>query len=140
MARIVKRRCEIAVEFHHVDMMQVVHNSNYLRWFEIGRLAIMEDIFPISWAIENKIATPVVTNHCEYLWPAVYGDTLVLTTTHKIRDHWEGRFSFDHTISCKRTKKELCRGYSVVTVVDMGSASLVKEIPKEAWDRYQALA
>ncbi len=139
MSHTITRRSEVRVEFHHVDMMQVVHNSHYLRWFELGRLAVMEDIFPMSWAIENRVATPVVMNHCEYLWPAVYGDELVVTTRHRICDHWQGRFVFEHSISNKKNKKELCRGQSALTVIDMENSRLVKEIPELAWSRYLAL-
>jgi YbgC/YbaW family acyl-CoA thioester hydrolase len=139
MGRTITRRCEVKVEFHHVDMMQVVHNSHYFRWFELGRLAIMEDIFPMSWALENRIATPVVMNHCDYLWPAVYGDALIVTTRHRIAERWEGRFSFDHSISNRGTKNELCRGRSEITVVNLATARLVKDIPPDAWARYQAL-
>ena len=139
MGLTITRRAEVRVEFHHVDMMQVVHNSHYLRWFEIGRLAVMEDIFPMTWAVENGIATPVVMNHCDYLWPAVYGDTLVVTTKHRMSDRWEGRFLFNHSISNKKNKRELCRGQSAITVVDMNNARLVKEIPDEAWERYRSL-
>ncbi len=136
---IVTRRLTTEVEFHHVDMMQVVHNSQYLKWFEKGRLAVLEDVFPMSWAIENKIATPVVMNHCEYVAPATYGDTLIVTTRHRVVDHWDGRFLFEHSISNTKTKVELCYGQSAVTILDLDSRTLVKEIPQDVWERYLAL-
>ena len=139
MARIITRRAEVRVEFRHVDMMQVVHNSHYIAWFEIGRLAVLEEVFPMSWAVEHRIATPVVVNHCEYLWPATYGDALVVITRHKLLDRWEGRFLFDHAISHLDTKRELAVGTSAVTVVDMAAQKPVKEIPPEIWARYAAL-
>ncbi len=137
--RTVTRRLTVEVEFHQVDMMQVVHNSEYFRWFEKGRLQLLNDVFPMSWAIENKIVTPVVMNHAEYLSPAAYGDVLVVTTKHTLADHWDGRFLFDHSISNAKTKVELSCGQSAVTVLDLNSHVLIKEIPKEVWDRYQAL-
>ena len=139
MSRIITRRSQVVVEFQHVDMMQVVHNAHYLRWFELGRLAVLEGVFPMAWAVEHRIATPVVVNHCEYLQPAAYGDELVVITRHKLLDRWEGRFHFDHAISNARTKRELATGYSVVTVLDMAGGKLIKEIPAEIWDRYLAL-
>ncbi len=139
MGKIITRRVDVKVEFHHVDMMQVVHNSHYFRWFELGRMKILEDVFPMSWAMENKIATPVVMNHCDYLWPATYGDDLIVTTRHRKVDLWEGRFLYEHSISNRKTKVVLCNGQSAVTVVDMGTARLVKEIPTDVWARYLAL-
>jgi len=139
MPRIITRRSQVVVEFHHVDMMQVVHNAHYLTWFELGRLAVLEDVFPMAWAVEHRIATPVVVSHCEYLQPAVYGDELVVTTRHRILDRWEGRFHFDHAISHARTKRELATGWSAVTILDMATQKLVKEIPPDVWARYLAL-
>ena len=135
----ITRKVEVEVEFHHVDMMRVVHNSEYLRWFEKGRLGVLEEIMPVSWAVENRIATPVVMNHCEYLSPAAYGDALIVTTRHKKVDHWDGRFVFEHSISNPKTKVELCFGKSAVTVIDLRTGRLLKTLPDEAWDRYLAL-
>jgi acyl-CoA thioester hydrolase len=139
VSRVITRRAQVVVEFHHVDMMHVVHNAHYLRWFELGRLAVLEDVFPMAWAVEHRIATPVVVNHCEYLQPAAYGDELVVTTRHKILERWEGRFHFEHAISRLRSKRDLATGWSAVTVLDMAGGKLVKEIPPEIWARYLAL-
>jgi acyl-CoA thioester hydrolase len=137
--RTIIRRITVEVEFHHADMMRVVHNSQYLKWFEKGRLNLLDDVIPLSWAIENGIAVPVVMNHVEYFSPAVYGDTLVVTTKHRLADRWDGRFLFEHSISNTKTKVELCAGQTAVTVIDLNSNSLIKEIPQEIWARYQAL-
>lgn len=137
--RVVTRRLTVEVEFHQVDMMQVVHNAEYFRWFERGRLLVLEDIFPMAWAIENRIATPVVSNRCEYLAPATYGDRLVVTTRHRLAERWDGRFVFEHSISNAKTKVELCFGESAVTVLDLSSRRLVKDIPADIWARYRAL-
>ncbi|MCU0665171.1 MAG: acyl-CoA thioesterase [Myxococcota bacterium] len=138
-SRIITRRLEVEVEFHHVDMMQVVHNSHYLRWFERGRMQILDEVIPIDWGIEHKIATPVVRNACDYLWPAVYGDLLMVTTRHRMLERYEGRFCFDHSIAHRRTKRELARGRTEVAVVDLQGHRLLREVPRELWERYQAL-
>lgn len=139
MSRVITRRTQIVVQFHEVDMMHVVHNAHYLRWFELGRLAVLEGVFPMAWAVANRIATPVVVNHCEYLQPATYGDELVVTTRHKLLERWEGRFRFEHAVSSVRSKQELATGWSEATVLDMAQGRLVKEIPPDLWARYLAL-
>ncbi len=138
--RTIVRRLSVEVEFHQVDMMHVVHNSEYFRWFEKGRLRMLADIFPVSWCVENRIATPVVMNHAEYLWPARFEEVLVVTTRHSIMDRWDGRFVFEHSISNEKTKNELCFGQSALTVMDLSSGRLVKNISDEICERYQALA
>ena len=138
--RMVSRRHRVLVAFHHVDMMGVVHNVQYLRWFELGRLQLVHDIIPLEEALERQLSIPVVLNHCEYLHPASYQDRLVVTTTHRIIHRWEGKFLFNHSISHERTKRELCFGHSEVTLSDMRSRRVVKEIPDDVWVRYQDLS
>lgn len=138
-SRIITRRTEVEVEFHQVDMMQVVHNSHYLRWFELGRMQILESILPLSWAVTNRVATPVVRNECDYLWPAVYGDKLIITTRHRKVTHYDGRFRFEHSIAHSGTKRELARGKTEVTVVDLHGHQLLRDIPVQIWDKYQTL-
>lgn len=120
-------------------MLQVVHNAQYFKWFEKGRFTIVEQFISVRWAAAEGIALPVVKNYCEYLSPAIFGDELVVTTRHMLQDRWTGRFSFDHSISNKKTKVELCRGKSEVTVTDIIGRRVLKELPVEAWGRYQAL-
>ena len=135
----ITRKVPVEVEFHHLDMMRVVHNSQYLCWFERGRFAMLDDVFPMQWAIDNMIGTPVVMSHCEYLSSVRYGDGLVVTTRHRKSVEWDGRFVFDHSISNVKTKVEVCRGQTAVTVLDLNTGRLLKALPDDVWERYQAL-
>ena len=137
--RTVTRKLPLRVEFHHVDMMQIVHNSRYFIWFERGRLQLMEEFLPIKWAIEDEVASPVVVNHCEYLSPATVHDELILTTRHRLLEKWEGRLVFEHSISNAKSKMELCFGQTEVTLMNWAEQTLLKEIPALIWDRYQTL-
>lgn len=137
--RIITRRFKTEVEFHQCDMMRVVHNSHYFKWFEKGRLQVLEDIFPMQWALDHKIATPVIMNHAEYLKSALYNDNIVITTRHPLADRWSGKFLFDHSVSNTKTKIELCRGQTSITVINFDSGRLLKEIPEDVWRRYQNL-
>jgi acyl-CoA thioester hydrolase len=139
VAHICTRRLDVEVEFHQVDMMQVVHNSEYFRWFEKGRLALLEEVLPMRWMIENRIGAPVVLNHCEYLWPAVFGDRLACTTRHRLLERYEGRLEFEHSIVRYRGKLELAGGRTAIALVDLDRRRLVRELPGEIWDRYRGL-
>ena len=120
--------------------MNVVHNVQYFKWFERGRLAIMEEVVPVRWGIEHRIAAPVIRNHCEYLHAATYGDELVVTTKHRLVSRWTGKFTFEHTISNAKSKLEVCNGWSEITLVDFDSNRIFKELPDEVWSRYLALS
>lgn len=139
MGHIVTRRLEVEVEFHQIDMMQVVHNSWFLRWFEKGRLALLEEVLPLSWLIERRIGAPVVLNHCEYRWPAVWGDSLAVTTRHRLRERYGGRLEFEHSVVRRRGKRVLADGRTAVALVDLDRRKLVRELPPEIWERYGRL-
>jgi YbgC/YbaW family acyl-CoA thioester hydrolase len=138
--RIVVRRFRVPVEFHHVDLMNVVHNVQYFKWFEKGRLMIMEEVISVQWGVEHRIAAPVVRNHCEYLHTATYGDELVVSTKHRIVPEWTGKLVFEHAISNAKTKQEVCVGGGEITVVDLETHRILKQLPDQIWNRYQALA
>ena len=134
--KIITRRTRARVEFRHVDMMGVVHNSQYFNWFENGRMELMEEVIPMFWAIEHRVAAPVVENHCHYLRPARMGDDLVITTRHRVTPTWEGKLTFDHTLSHARTKQELAAGQAAVTLIDLTDHRPLREIPADLWQRY----
>lgn len=135
----ISRRIKVQVLYHHVDMMQIVHNSQYFKWFERGRLALIDEFIPMEFAIKNQVATPVVLNHCEYLQPARFGDLLIVSTKHRLMCHWDGRFVFEHSISNSKTKVEVCFGRTEVTMLDMNGDHLIKKIPEDIWRRYQSI-
>jgi acyl-CoA thioester hydrolase len=138
-SRLIKRKLEIRPLFHQADMMGVIHNVEYFRWFEEGRLQIMLEVLPISEALALGVAMPVVENHCVYRTPARFGDVLTLVTTHRVSQRYEGSLRFEHSLVNGRNKIEIASGYAVATLVDMSNMQLVREWPADIWERYQNL-
>ncbi len=65
------------VRYYETDQMGVVHHSNYIRYFECARNAMMDSWgYPISQCEEDGITIPVVGVECRYKHPARMGDTL----------------------------------------------------------------
>ena len=60
--RLIKRKLTIQPAFHETDMMGVIHNANYFRWFEQGRLQIIFDVLPLAEAMKLNLFMPVVEN------------------------------------------------------------------------------
>jgi acyl-CoA thioester hydrolase len=138
--RTVKRKLFIEPKFHQTDMMGVVHNVQYLLWFEEGRLQILWDILPLDEAVRRGIMVPVVHVDCTYKSYARFGEPLVLYTTHTLVETYTGKLAFEHTL-CHRTRKtEIACGKTVVTIVDRASNQLVKDWPRDLWERYRALS
>ena len=138
-SRLIKRKLAIRPRFHETDMMGVVHNAEYLCWFEEGRLQIMLEILSLARALELGVAMPVIRVECDYKRPVRFGDSLILYTTHHILPVYEGRLVFRHSLVHEKQKTEMAGGETVATLVDAQTSQLVKEWPPDIWAAYQAL-
>lgn len=69
----------LAVRFADVDMMQTVHHSVYLHWFEQVRFQFLHKAASgaLSALFRQGIAIPVVACSVEYLRPVRFGDAPV---------------------------------------------------------------
>lgn len=74
-----KFETEKRVIYYETDAMGIVHHSNYIRYFEIGRTEMLRDIgLPHAQLEEMGIWIPVLDVACEYKMPAVYDDQLII--------------------------------------------------------------
>ena len=73
----IQTECSIEVRYYETDLMGIVHHSNYIRYFEYGRIKMLEEIgLPISEIEERGVMLPVVSTFCTYKTPSRMGDTL----------------------------------------------------------------
>ncbi|MBL0332279.1 MAG: acyl-CoA thioesterase [Chlorobiota bacterium] len=87
----------LRVRFTECDSMQVVHHSQYIRYFEIGRTEIMRAKgLPYSVIEKEGFFIIVLSVECSYLKPARYDD--VLTLKAKLRKLTGVRLYFDYEI------------------------------------------
>lgn len=69
------------VRYYETDQMGIVHHSNYIRYFECGRTAMLKEVgLPIEKIEEAGVMLPVVSVECRYRTPAKLGDTLRIVT------------------------------------------------------------
>ena len=65
------------VRYYETDQMGIVHHSNYIRYFECGRTALLKDIgLPMEKIEQAGVMLPVISVECHYKYPAKLGDTL----------------------------------------------------------------
>lgn len=68
------------VHYYETDQMKVVHHSNYIRWFEEARTALMIDAgIPYHEMEQNGIIIPVVDVSCKYKNMTRFGEEVVIT-------------------------------------------------------------
>lgn len=69
------------VRYYETDQMGIVHHSNYVRYFECGRTALLKEVgLPIEKIEETGVMLPVVSVEAKYKVPARLGDTLKVVT------------------------------------------------------------
>ena len=71
----------VRVRYAETDQMGVVYHSNYLIWFEVGRVELIRGMgFDYKQMEEEGCGIAVVDVHARYKAPARYDDELVIET------------------------------------------------------------
>jgi acyl-CoA thioesterase FadM len=86
------------------------------------------------------VALPVTKNVCNHSGFTRFGDTVVVTTRHKVYNKFQGSFVFHHSVVNKRDKREVASGESVLTAVQWPSGKLLREFPEDLWEKYLNVA
>ena len=134
--RLIKRKMYMQPQTSDLDMVGVVFNAHYFKWFDEARFRIMLEIITLDEIMNTGLTFMIAENHCEYKNYITYGEPLVLYTTHRICSIYQGRFDFTHCIMHEKKKIEIASGSSSVLVVNHQTKQLVKELPEFIWNRY----
>jgi acyl-CoA thioester hydrolase len=72
----------LRVRYAETDQMGVVYHSNYIVWFEVGRVEMLRQLGFSYRDMEKQDAThiAVVDVRCRYKAPAVYDDAIIVRT------------------------------------------------------------
>ena len=117
----------LRVRYAETDQMGVVYHSNYLIWFEVGRVELMRAIgFEYkSMETEDDCHIVVAEAHCRYEKPARYDQILRVRT--RIAE-WRNRIvKFSYEIYLNEDSALLATGYT--THVICGSNGRPKSLP-----------
>ena len=73
----VKHEHFLDVRYYETDQMGIVHHSNYIRYFECGRNAMLKEMdMPMEKVEASGVMMAVVAVDAKYKVPAKLGDTL----------------------------------------------------------------
>jgi len=101
---------DVTVRFAETDAQGVVHNSNYLVWFEVARVAYLEQFTGGYNALRSQgIESFVLESHVRYLKPAHFDDRLRIHT--RIGELRGARFRFDYVIG-RRDGEQIADGWT----------------------------
>ena len=72
---------EVRVRYAETDQMGIVHNANYLVWFEVGRSELCRAKgFSYKEMEEEDALMVVAESYCRYKSPAYYEDIITIRT------------------------------------------------------------
>ena len=117
---------EMRVRFCETDLMGVVHHSNYLVYFELGRVDWLRKrkITYADWT-DRGVQTPVASAELQYRAASRFDDLLVVETTlSKLRS-----VSLDYTYRIRRGETLIAEGTTRLACVDRNLKLL--RIPEE---------
>ena len=70
------------VNFYDTDAMAVVHHSNYIRWFEIGRVEFLRAAgITLNQLMADGYVFPITEVSAKYVASAYFDDELLVETT-----------------------------------------------------------
>jgi acyl-CoA thioester hydrolase len=122
----------LRVRYAETDQMGVVYHSNYLVWFEVGRVEFMRAMGYDykSMETEDDCHIVVVEAHCRYEKPARYDQVLKVRTR---VEQWRNRVvKFNYEIFLDENSCLLATGYT--THVVCGRDGRPKSLPAKYRD------
>jgi len=109
---------QLRVRYAETDQMGVVYHSNYIVWFEVGRVEMLRQLGFTYRDMEKKddIHIAVADVHCRFKAPARYDDLITIRT--RLINVRGSVLHFGYQIVRAEDGKTLAEGASVHIVVD----------------------
>ncbi len=106
---------EVRVRFAETDAQGIAHNSNYLVWFEVARVAYLEEHAGGYQRLRDLgIEALVLETHVRYVQPARFDDLLVVHA--RCVDVKGARFRYEYAI--ERDDAVIADGWTAHATVD----------------------
>jgi acyl-CoA thioester hydrolase len=106
---------DVRVRFAETDAQGVAHNSNYLVWFEIARIAYLEEFAGGYPSLrETGLESFVLESHVRYRLPAHFDDRLEIHT--RVAELRGARFRFEYEV--RRGDEVIADGWTSHACVD----------------------
>lgn len=124
----IENKIPLKIRYSETDQMGYAHHGNYAQYFEIGRIALLNDL-GISYKKmeEEGIILPVYSLNTRFLKPAKFDDSLILRTI--LKEIPSVRITFEYEIYNSNQEK-ISFGETVLVFVDTKKNRPIK-IPQE---------
>ncbi len=124
---------EIQVQFFDLDPMQIVWHGHYVKYLEMVRCALLDQInYNYEQMKESGYSWPVIDLQLRYVASASFGQRL------KVRAdivEWENRLMIDYLIVDAVSGKRLTRASTTQVAVDMNTGEMCFVSPTILFDK-----
>jgi acyl-CoA thioester hydrolase len=125
----------VEVPFHDVDAMNVCWHGNYLKYFEIGRAALLRAFdYDYREMQASGYLWPIVEVHLKYVRPAVYGQQLEVRAELL---EYRNRLKIGYTIVDRASGTRLTKGHTIQVAVEAASQELQFESPPVVFEKLE---
>lgn len=112
----------ITVPFHDVDMMAITWHGHYVKYFEIARCKLLDNIaYNYEDMKASGYAWPIIDLGIRYARPARFQQTVKVKAT---LTEWENRLKITYLITDADTGVRLTRGHTVQVAVDINTEEM----------------
>jgi acyl-CoA thioester hydrolase len=119
---------EVSVPFFDIDMMNVVWHGHYVKYLEIARCALLDQLgHNYTKMQESGYAWPVIDLQLRYVRGAVFGQRLNVRAS---LVEWENRLKINYLITDTETGERLTRATTVQVAVEISSREMQLASPK----------
>ena len=118
----------ILVPFYDVDSMDVAWHGHYVKYLEVARCALLDDIGHNYVQMKaSGYAWPVIDLKLRYVQAARFGQQLIVRAD---LVEWQNRLLIHYLIRDASTGQRITRASSVQVAVDLANGEMQLESPK----------
>ena len=125
------------VNFYDTDAMAVVHHSNYIRWFEIGRVEFLRQAgITLTELMDDGYVFPITEVSAKYMNSGYFDDELIIETTPVALTKAKMAFSYRVLRACDDTVLVTGCTQNVFTSRATGK---ITRLPDKYYDKLKAM-
>ena len=125
------------VNFYDTDAMAVGHHSNYIRWFEIGRVEFLREAgITLGELMDDGYLFPIVDVSAKYLNPAYFDDQLIIETIPTALT--KAKMAFDYRILREKDGIVLVTGHTQ-NVFTCRATGKITRLPDKYYDKLKIM-
>lgn len=120
--------CIVEIPFFDVDSMHVVWHGRYVKYLEVARCELLEQLgYDYQVMRDSGFSWPITDMRIKYIAPLRFKQKICIRTT---LIEWEHRIKINYVISDVKTGARLTKAYTTQMAIDMSTQETLFESPE----------